>query len=206
MTITVMVPKEDLTFKPIEMEFVQARNYTRLIPHPRLRRELNNIVLHSTETAEVQGGAIKLARYFSSKDAPKASFHYVVDCDNIVQCVIDRDIAWHAPGCNRTGIGIEMVGRAGQTVSQWRDDYSLGVIRNAAALTAALCKALSIPVSYVSETDLIVGAHGITTHSQVSAAFHKSNHTDPGRNFPITEFVNLVRLMTIKLENGPWKG
>jgi hypothetical protein len=36
------------------------------------------------------------------------------------------------------------------------------------------------------------GARGITMHRDVSAAFHKSTHTDPGPNFPIVEFVNRV--------------
>jgi hypothetical protein len=36
------------------------------------------------------------------------------------------------------------------------------------------------------------GAHGITTHAEVSRAFGKSTHLDPGPFFPVAEYLRLV--------------
>ena len=33
------------------------------------------------------------------------------------------------------------------------------------------------------------GDSGITTHVVVTNAFHKSDHTDPGPNFPIDDYI-----------------
>ena len=41
--------------------------------------------------------------------------------------------------------------------------------------------------------DLVAGKRGITGHADVSAAFRKSDHWDPGPDFPWTRFLRLAR-------------
>ena len=67
--------------------------------------------------------AESVARWFSRPSA-QVSAHYCVDVDSIVQCVRERDIAWHARGGNAKSIGIELAGYARQTKAEWADAYS----------------------------------------------------------------------------------
>ena len=41
--------------------------------------------------------------------------------------------------------------------------------------------------------DLVRGRRGITSHAEVSLAYRKSDHWDPGPGFPIDEFLGRVR-------------
>ncbi len=119
--------------------------------------------------------------------------HNCVDADSITQSVKEEYVAWHAPGANRVGIGIEMCGRAAQTPEQWDDDFSRSVLRRTARLTAALCRRWNLPVQFVDAAALKYNVRGITTHAEVTKAFKQSTHTDPGKHFPMDEFLRLVR-------------
>jgi hypothetical protein len=48
-------------------------------------------------------------------------------------------------------------------------------------------------VEYVDVAGLKAGKRGVTTHNNVSLAFKKSTHTDPGPNFPMSHYMDLVR-------------
>jgi hypothetical protein len=45
----------------------------------------------------------------------------------------------------------------------------------------------------LSADDLLAGRRGLTGHAQVSAAFRKSDHWDPGPGFPVESFLDRVR-------------
>jgi len=173
------------------LRFVQARHYTPVPPGP--PRAIRLVVLHSMESQERLDTAENVAAWFAGEDAPQASAHYCVDADSIVQCVRDEDIAWHAPGANRDGIGVELAGRASQTSAEWLDGYSARVLELAAALVAELCRRHRVPQTPLGSEGLRIGSRGITTHGAVSVAYGKSNHTDPGEAFPINAFVEMVR-------------
>ena len=169
--------------------FIQCRWRT-----PTNGRRIDLVVIHTAETPEGVNTARAVARYFATTDT-KASAHYCVDSDEIIQSCGDVDVAYAAPGANHNGIHIELAGRAAQSTADWNDAYSVGVIGTAARLVAELCGTYRIPIRYVNAAALKVGgsgARGITMHRDVSAAFKKSTHTDPGPNFPIVEFVNRV--------------
>lgn len=193
---------------PLVSRFVEAKNYgaggVKTVDRSAF---IKHIVIHSAEMKEVVTGAEALALWASGKDAPQASWHYGVDSDSIVQCVKDEHIAWHAPGCNKTGIGIELVGYAKQTADEWDDDFSRAQCTLAARLVAALCKKWKLPVVFLDAEKLLSGAAGITTHAEVTKAcklakerklasspFYSSNttHTDPGKHFPMKDFLELV--------------
>lgn len=155
-------------------------------------KDIRHIVIHTAEMAEKPTGAEALGAWVSGPSAPQASWHYAVDNDSIVQCLDDKYIAWHAPGANRSGIGIEHVGYAKQSAAEWTDDFSEEQLVRSAALTARLCKKWGIPVRFVDAEGLKRGDAGITTHDAVSRAFKKSTHYDPGSHFPMDKYLQMV--------------
>jgi len=155
-------------------------------------KDIKHIVIHTAEMAEKPTGAEALGAWVSGPSAPQASWHYAVDNNSIVQCLDDKYIAWHAPGANRSGIGIEHVGYAKQSAAEWTDDFSEEQLIRSAALTARLCKKWGIPVRFVDAEGLKRGDAGITTHDAVSHAFKKSTHYDPGSHFPMDKYLQMV--------------
>lgn len=177
--------------------FVQARNYTPVTGG----RRIDLIVLHSMESPEKPSTAEDVANWFAGPNAPQASAHYCIDSNSIVQCVKDTDVAWHAPGVNHDGLGLEHAGRASQTPHDWDDPYSRAELKLSAKLAADLCRRYRIPAVYLRAADLIANRRGITTHLQATVAFSGGmGHTDPGPGFPISNYVADV---TANLTGGP---
>jgi len=169
--------------------FIRAKWFT-----PTSGRRVDLVVVHTAETPEGVNTARAVSNYFATTDT-KASAHFCVDPKNIFQCVLEKDVAYAAPGANHNGVHIELSGRAAQTAGEWHDPYSTAMLKKAAPLVADLCARHKIPVRYVPAAQLVAGgaaARGITTHNEVSKAFRRSTHTDPGVNFPMIEFVNAV--------------
>jgi N-acetyl-anhydromuramyl-L-alanine amidase AmpD len=155
-------------------------------------RQIDLIVIHTMEMDEKGDTAENCAQWFRNPGA-KVSAHYCVDADSIVQCVRDQDVAWHAPGANHDGLGIEHAGRAKQTGRDWSDEYSTAMLERSAALVAELCATYTIPVTWLYAADLRAGRRGITTHKAVSDAFKRGTHWDPGEGFPVERYLALVR-------------
>jgi peptidoglycan hydrolase-like protein with peptidoglycan-binding domain len=150
------------------------------------------IVLHTMETEERSDIAEAVASYFS-RTSTRASAHLCVDNDSTVRCVDDQDTAWAAPGANADGLQIEIAGRASQNPTQWADAYSKDLLDRAAAEVAAWCKRWNIPARLLTDAQLADGfTRGITTHAAVSRVFRRSDHTDPGKDFPAGAFVAAV--------------
>lgn len=168
--------------------FLQARNFT-----PANRTRIDLIVIHSMEASEKPTTAENVASWFAGGNAPLAAAHYCIDADSIVQCVHEKDIAYHAPGANHNGVGLEHAGFANQSSEDWADDYSETMLRRSAKLTAHLCRKYDVPPVFRDAVVLRTGKRGITTHRAVSAAFKHSNHTDPGPTFPMEHYLALVR-------------
>ena len=168
------------------MKFVPAKNF-----YSGRQRPLNLIVLHSTESSEIDSGAEANAAYFASGTVV-ASAHIVVDNNSEVRCVKDEDTAFAAPGANANGLQLEMVGRAAQGAAQWSDDYSKAMIGRAVKIVANWCVVHNIPPVFVNASGLKKNQAGITFHAEVTKAFGKSTHTDPGKSFPIKDFLAAV--------------
>ncbi|MEJ7793887.1 MAG: N-acetylmuramoyl-L-alanine amidase [Gaiellaceae bacterium] len=155
-------------------------------------RRIDLLVLHTMELDERDDAALSCARWFQNPRS-RLSAHYCVDADSVVQCVRDEDVAWHAPGANHDGLGIELAGRANQSRREWADAYSTEVLARTAALAAELCRRHSIPPTWLWPSDLRAGRRGIAAHASVSEAFGRSDHRDPGNGFPVERYLMLLR-------------
>jgi N-acetyl-anhydromuramyl-L-alanine amidase AmpD len=164
----------------LDIPFREAKNYTR-----RQRNRVDWIVIHSAETGEFPTVAEALQSWCAGPHAPEASWHYAVDSDSITQSVRDDMVAWHAPGANDYGIGIELGGRANQTREQWLDEYGQKMLVLAARLVGYLSVKWDIPLEFVDVDGLKAGKRGITTHRAVTYAWRQSTHIDPGAHFPM---------------------
>lgn len=169
--------------------FVQARNYTRTTG-----RHVSLIVIHSMEAPETWGRARNTANWFAGRTAPRASAHYCVDNTEVIQCVREIDVAWHAPGANHNGIGIEHSGYARQSLAEWQDPYSAAMLALSARLSAGIAARFGIPARFLNAHDLRRGdTNGVTTHHEVSQAYRRSDHWDPGPHFPMAHYLNMMR-------------
>jgi N-acetyl-anhydromuramyl-L-alanine amidase AmpD len=168
--------------------FIPARNFTK-----GRTDQIELLVVHAMEAAEGHETAESVARWFAGPDAPQASAHFCVDDNSVVQCVRDEDTAWHAPGANHNGLGFEHAGYSNQSTAQWDDPYSHAMLWRSARLLAAKCAEYGIPAVWLSPADLLAGRRGITSHWNVSLAFRRSDHTDPGPGFPAERYVTWVR-------------
>jgi N-acetyl-anhydromuramyl-L-alanine amidase AmpD len=169
--------------------FVESPNFTSATG-----RAIDVVVVHTMEIAERPDAAEICARWFKTR-VSRVSAHYCVDADSVVQCVREKDIAWHARGGNTNSIGVELAGFASQTTRDWNDRYSAAVLERAATVVADVCRRRRIPVRWLVAEDLVAGRRGLTGHSEVSAAFEKSDHWDPGDGFPVEGFVDRVRAL-----------
>jgi N-acetyl-anhydromuramyl-L-alanine amidase AmpD len=155
-------------------------------------RAIRWVVIHTMEIAERDGAAEACAHWFATSTS-EVSAHYCVDADTTIQCVHEGDVAWHARGGNANSIGIELAGYAGQRSLGWSDAYSRAVLERAARLAAEICARHAIPIRRLRAADLVAGRRGLTGHADVSAAFRKTDHWDPGPDFPWTQFLRLTR-------------
>lgn len=171
--------------------WIEARNYSKAN-----RTQLDVIVIHTAETPEIHKEATNVANFFAGIGctAPQASAHYVVDDAQVIQCVLECDMAWHAGSGNGHSIGIEHAGYASQTPEQWADDYSQAVLANSAKLVAALCKRFEIPAVRLMPAELAAGARGFVGHCDVNDAFSTpgTGHRDPGPNWPWDDYLAAV--------------
>lgn len=186
----------------MQIPFVEAANYTRV--DPAKPRRIDLIVIHSMEAPEKGDTAESVARYFQ-RESVKASAHYCIDSNSIVQCVHDEDVAWAAPGGNHQGLHVEHAGFAKQTDKEWRDEYGMSMLRLSAALVAERCVEYNVPPIWRDQSDLKQGgalARGITSHANITLAFKKGTHTDPGSGFPIVMYCDMVIAAIAALRSG----
>lgn len=152
---------------------------------------VTRIVIHDEEVPVSVNSAHSVAQFFADPST-ETSAHYVVDADSIEHCVAEDVVAFHAPP-NRGSIGIEHDGFAHFSAAEWAKPGSVATLARSAALVAEICQRLGIPVTFLSVEDLIAGKSGITTHANVTGAFHESTHTDPGDHFPMDAYLEQVR-------------
>jgi N-acetylmuramoyl-L-alanine amidase CwlA len=112
----------------------------------------------------------------------------------------DHTVAYHC-GYNQDSIGIEMCDMPSDAKKRWDDKSHRDMEALTADLVARLCLAYGIPVRYVNAADLRKGKKGITTHAEMSQAYHKSTHWDPGA-WRRVRFMSRVRARVLLLRAG----
>ena len=178
---------------PTRLPYIDAKHYRRA---PRRSAPLW-VVIHCSHGAEGVGKARQGARELATLKPGQVqrSAHVFVDSREIVQCVPWECEAWHAARtANRYGEGIELCGRADQTLEQWLDAASLPMLALAAQLVRWRCAVNHIPLEWVTHGGLRQFRRGITSHHEIAQAFGETKHWDPGPSFPIAAFLGAVRL------------
>ena len=153
--------------------------------------DLRLIVIHTMEAPETTQTAENIAAYFAS-GAVVASAHACVDQDSVVVCLPPTATAFAAPGANADGYQIEHAGYAGQDTAGWADDESQSMLRLSAAHAREIALAAGIPLKHLTNAELAAGEAGFVGHNQVSDVYKRSDHWDPGPDFPWGQYMDLV--------------
>lgn len=174
-----------MTDTPLASEYIEC--------HPSHRDgingTINRIVVHGTVSPCVRGGARANARYFQSPTAGGAA-HYIQDPGEAIQCVHENTIAYHAPP-NSNSIGLEFCDEEVGDPARWQDANHEEMLHRGALLVRDIAERKNVPKVWLSVADLLAGKRGITSHANVAAAWHRTDHTDPV-GFPVEHFMGLV--------------
>lgn len=158
-------------------------------------RQVDLIVWHRMEVAEYVHSAENVAHDFATRSAQnKASAHQCFDSNSRVRCVLNKDIAYAAPGANSRGLHYELAGVS--AVNDWGTPEAETMLHIAANQAAEDMQLHRIPNYWRTWEDLVAGgdrARGHTDHWEVTQAFHKTDHTDPGPYFPKDHVLDLCR-------------
>lgn len=157
------------------------------------RTSVQLIVIHTTEGVARPQAAMDGAAY-DQRRTDGTSTHYFHDSATTVQCVRTADIAHTARRQgNLRGIHHELCTKAGS--ANWADAYHHTMLLRAAAQAARDAKKWGIPVRHLTVAQIAGGERGFCGHADITRAFPQDNgtHTDPGPDFPWTQFLNMVR-------------
>lgn len=173
---------------PLADEYIEANAKFR--HDPGSNGPVTRLVIHATVSPCEKGGAKATARYFQSPGAGGAA-HYVVDPYEIVACGTEDEKMSHAPP-NAGSIGVELCDPQTGDPNRWDDQAHTLMLAKAAHLAADICARHNLPIQWLSPQQLLAGDAGITSHANVSAAWHETDHTDPGSAFPVAMFIAAV--------------
>lgn len=171
---------------PSKLQFIQASHF-----QPANRDQVDWIVVHTMEIQRTGSAALDCARDFATTTDARSA-HYCIDSGTIIHCVQEKDIAYAAPP-NAPGMHLEHAGFASLSAEEWQDDYSTAMLRLSAQLAASIALRFAVPVVWLSSQDLLDGKRGLTSHANISDAYHRSTHQDPGPNFPHDDYVRMVQ-------------
>jgi len=152
------------------------------------RTEKGYIAIHctaNTASAEAENA-------YAKRRPDSVSSHYYVDHDSIVQS-LDTDLrAFHAGSKigNDHAIAYEITGLTSWSRQRWLDSVAWPLLvrqirRDMAAHNIA---ARRLTVAQMKAREL----SGIVTHNDMRLAWGGTDHTDPGRNFPMDHLLKLL--------------
>lgn len=152
----------------------------------RTRKEY--VVIHATAN---DGTARDEANNAKHRDDAVSS-HFYVDNKRLIQSLDTDLMAWHVGSTigNTRGIAYEITGTNGKSESWWRSNVAWPLL---AASIRRDCEEWNIEPQALSVRDIKSGDRtGIITHDQARLAWGKTDHTDPGPNFPMGYLIELV--------------
>jgi N-acetyl-anhydromuramyl-L-alanine amidase AmpD len=136
------------------------------------------IVIHDTESPERdgKGDLVSIADYFANP-AAQVSSHVITDGDGLsARCVPDNRKAWHCAAYNSAALGIEQIGYASRTKSQWPEAQ----LKETARWIAVWSKKHGIPIKHVGPN-----GSGVVTHADLGVS--GGGHSDPGSGYPLAK-------------------
>src|SRR6266487_1706568 len=151
-------------------------------------RDVRHIVIHATEDLS---GAAAIAEYFSHP-VSGGSTNLVVDDRCCYRTMYDLEVPWGAPPLNHSGFHIEHVAYSAWPRCRWMLHQPM--LHRSAYKAASRCKKFNIPVVWLDVEAVRKRLPGVTSHRNVSYAFHETDHTDPGLGFPYKYWMGLVKL------------
>jgi N-acetyl-anhydromuramyl-L-alanine amidase AmpD len=172
--------------------FKQPRVTSRLSVATHGTHVVQRVVLHSTESPNRTGtdADVRAIPTFWGRQGAGYGAHLVIDREgNTNQGCPFQAIAWHVGGRNTGSVGIEQVAYSADSKKTWLE--GIVGLKQVAKNVAYLCRTYNIPVRWDVN-------RGISTHGMQSLAFHTSDHTDPGPNFPRLRFMGLVHYYAVK--------
>lgn len=154
------------------------------------------VFIHTFEGRDLD--ALAMARYQLSP-AAGGSYHIVIDVDGKTARENDDEfIPWSAgPTANRYGHHISLAGQAAFSRDTWLSRTKQ--IAKLVEVIAAYCREYGYPPVIRFAGDLTAGKRGVSTHAAASKAWRESDHTDPGRGFPL----DIVAAKVDKAINAP---
>lgn len=158
------------------------------------RTAVQLVVIHVTD-GSARGTSAEDGAAYDQRRTDGTSTHYFHDSNSTIQCVrtADQAHAARAQG-NRRGIQHELCTRADTAV--WADAYHQAMLRLAARQAARDATKWGIPVRHLTVAQVAAGVKGFCGHVDITNAFPQDHgtHTDPGPNFPWSQFLDLVRV------------
>jgi hypothetical protein len=155
----------------------------------------SGVVVHTSEGSEGGRSSANLVSYLSSPgDRPNGNggfygsgYHAVATEDGAyLQVASGQRNPYHAPPLNPTWWSICIPGRAAQTRELWLDLASRAYLKGVAHFIVDVwhLDGERWPLTFRTAAELVAGAQGITSHNEVSTAWRKTDHWDPGPSFP----------------------
>jgi hypothetical protein len=148
------------------------------------------ITIHNTSNAR-DASAEDEASYAKNRTDGTSS-HYYVDRDSIVQS-LDTDLRANHVGSrtgNATGIAYEITGTNSKTREWWLNNVAWGLLVKQIRLD---CEAHGITPRLLTVAQIKAGTlTGIITHDQARQVWGGTDHTDPGKNFPMDHLLALL--------------
>jgi len=128
---------------------------------PRTQLRAHGIIIHNTDN--LGDSAIANKNYFDTESA-KASAHFIIDADTIIQCIPTNETAWHAgPTANSLYIGVEL---CTTNDSKWFNE----IWKRAVYLFAKVFKELDIRS---------INSFNLRSHASTSNEYQETDHQDP---------------------------
>lgn len=165
---------------------------------------LRLVVLHTTEGGEGLDSAEQLAQFVgrpktvdptTGKTINQASYHYVLDTNQVIPLVPENVVAYSAPGANNDGIHVVFPGRVAQTREQWLDPVSSAYIDRAAELILNIADRRNLPLTRLTDVRIKAGDKGYCDHWAVCRVYNRCDHTDVGTNFPWDVLAERIRAL-----------
>lgn len=155
------------------------------------------IAVHTNEAGpygyhKFPGTAESLGLYLARPNV-QASYHKSVDRNgDVCRMLVDEDRAWAAGTIgNNEGLHICALGWAAQSRQEWFDfPQQLDQIGRE---IAQWCRDEGIPADKLDAAQLVDNKWGVAGHGDVAQAWHETDHTDPGPNFPYDYVLDVAR-------------